>query len=170
MNNSLKQKIAGHLVSHRRSHSSERPFACEHCKKTFVERGNMLRHMKKHHPDVIGTAMNKFVKAEPLANNKIVAIKPEPLHQHPCVIGEWSLECFLLQQIWDLNFNFSVGCGQSFATQSSAELSASVWHKLAEWASSHASYADAAPHSGSSTAVVSHFDAHKCHINPREWK
>lgn len=40
--------FVGHLVSHRRSHSTERPHACSQCGKTFVEKGNMLRHMKKH--------------------------------------------------------------------------------------------------------------------------
>lgn len=38
----------GHLVSHRRSHSGERPHACPDCGKTFVEKGNMLRHLRKH--------------------------------------------------------------------------------------------------------------------------
>lgn len=60
----------GHLVSHRRSHSGERPHACEQCGKTFVEKGNMLRHMKKH---VLETAYTQIPKLEPAAN-------PEPTY------------------------------------------------------------------------------------------
>lgn len=35
-------------MSHRRSHSGERPHACPDCGRTFVEKGNMLRHLRKH--------------------------------------------------------------------------------------------------------------------------
>lgn len=45
--------FVGHLVSHRRSHSGERPFGCEQCGKAFIGKGNWLRHVKKTHPNVI---------------------------------------------------------------------------------------------------------------------
>ena len=44
--------LLGHLVSHRRSHFGERPYGCTECTKKFCEKGNMLRHMRKHHPNV----------------------------------------------------------------------------------------------------------------------
>lgn len=44
----------GHLVSHRRAHTGERPHSCPDCGKTFVEKGNLLRHVRKHQESVIG--------------------------------------------------------------------------------------------------------------------
>lgn len=52
----------GHLVSHRRSHSGERPHACDQCGKTFVEKGNMLRHKKKH---LLETAYIQIPRLQP---------------------------------------------------------------------------------------------------------
>lgn len=51
--------LLGHLVSHRRSHSNERPYSCEHCSKAFVGKGNWLRHVKKTHPHVTNPQCSK---------------------------------------------------------------------------------------------------------------
>lgn len=46
----------GHLVSHRRAHSNDRPHVCPDCGKAFVEKGNLLRHLKKHNTENAATA------------------------------------------------------------------------------------------------------------------
>ena len=38
----------GHLVSHKRSHESEKSFVCGTCGKSFAEKNNLMRHVKKH--------------------------------------------------------------------------------------------------------------------------
>lgn len=43
--------FVGHLVSHTRAHSRERSFMCDMCPKAFLGKGNLIRHVRKYHPD-----------------------------------------------------------------------------------------------------------------------
>lgn len=76
--NHFSNRFEGHLKSHRRSHISERSFSCSYCHKRFVEKGNIMRHMKKYHPG-----------QEMLPN----IIEPaSKLEQQQCVIGDFFMK------------------------------------------------------------------------------
>lgn len=70
-------RFEGHLKSHRRSHISERSFSCSYCHKRFVEKGNIMRHMKKYHP------------GQEMLPNVIELPKTVEQEQQQCVIGEF---------------------------------------------------------------------------------
>lgn len=59
-------------MSHRRAHTTERPHHCTVCSKTFVEKGNLLRHMKKHNGAVLPTTtMQQVVINQPQVTSSV---------------------------------------------------------------------------------------------------